>query len=67
MLAYVAGGKEEAKDLEGKLGSIEKDGGVAAGKIGSWFVKRYGMPEGESEPFALSTIADLSRIYRVSR
>jgi len=47
LLAYVAGGEKEADELERKLGPIEKDGGVAAGKIGSWFVKRYGMNEGK--------------------
>ncbi|ORY76517.1 hypothetical protein BCR35DRAFT_305745 [Leucosporidium creatinivorum] len=45
LLKYVAGGEKEAAELERKLGPIEKDGGVAAGKIGTWFVKRYGMNE----------------------
>ncbi|GAA6001886.1 xylulokinase [Rhodotorula paludigena] len=43
LLEYVAGGKGEAAELERKLGQVEKDGGVAAGKIGRWFIERYGM------------------------
>lgn len=46
LLEYVAGGKAEAAELERKLGQVEKDGGVAAGKIGRWFVERYGMDPG---------------------
>lgn len=59
MIAFVAGGEKggkEAAELERKLGSVEKDGGVAAGKIGKWFVDRYGMDPGAFifSPFAHS-------------
>ncbi|GAA5878909.1 hypothetical protein JCM8547_007550 [Rhodosporidiobolus lusitaniae] len=45
LLRCVAGGDEGADELVRKLGPVEKDGGVAAGRIGDWFVKRYGMSE----------------------
>ena len=46
LLAFVAGGRDEAANLERKLGPIEKDGGVVAGSIGRYFVERYGLREG---------------------
>ncbi|GAA6033055.1 hypothetical protein JCM8097_000121 [Rhodosporidiobolus ruineniae] len=45
LLRCVAGGEEAVEELARKLGPVEKDGGRVAGKIGRWFVERYGMSE----------------------
>lgn len=42
ILSAVAGDKEGAAELEKKLGTVETDGGRVVGKIGKWFVQRYG-------------------------
>ncbi|PWN40062.1 actin-like ATPase domain-containing protein [Ceraceosorus guamensis] len=42
LLQEVAGSQEEAKRLEGMLGEVECDAGRVIGKIGKWFVQRYG-------------------------
>ncbi|ORY30996.1 putative xylulokinase [Naematelia encephala] len=41
ILAAIAG-KDGAEELARKLGTVERDGGRVVGKIGQWFVKRYG-------------------------
>jgi xylulokinase len=38
----VAGSAEGVKELARKLGEVERDGGRVVGKIGDWFVQRYG-------------------------
>lgn len=35
-------GKDGAEELRRKLGVVETDGGKVVGKIGKWFVERYG-------------------------
>jgi len=35
-------GKEGADELERKLGVVETDGGRVVGKVGKWFVERFG-------------------------
>ncbi|WVW80699.1 hypothetical protein I302_102685 [Kwoniella bestiolae CBS 10118] len=35
-------GKEGAEELAKKLGKVESDGGKPVGRIGKWFVERYG-------------------------
>ncbi|CEH11686.1 Sugar (pentulose and hexulose) kinases [Ceraceosorus bombacis] len=42
LLQEVAGSQEEAKRLERMLGEVECDAGRVIGKIGKWFVQRYG-------------------------
>lgn len=41
-LEVVAGDKEGVEELERKLGKVEMDAGKVVGKIGRWFVERYG-------------------------
>ena len=41
-LEAIAGGSEPAAVLEAKLGHVESDGGRVVGRIGRWFVERYG-------------------------
>ncbi|KAK4046848.1 hypothetical protein OIO90_006424 [Microbotryomycetes sp. JL221] len=44
LLRFVAGpGQDSLHQLRTKLGPVEKDGGVAAGFIGRYFVQRFGM------------------------
>lgn len=38
----VVAGKSGASELERKLGVVETDGGRVVGKVGKWFVERYG-------------------------
>lgn len=48
LLTFVAGGAgAEKAELKRKLGGVEKDGGSIAGRIGRYFVERYGFREGE--------------------
>lgn len=48
LLATVAGSQKAAQVLRGKLGPVEKDGGVTAGRVGRYFVERYGINESEA-------------------
>jgi hypothetical protein len=59
LLSFVACGDGEAKaGLGRKLGKVQKDGGLSAGTLGSWFVERYGMRSGTScSPLCLSLVA----------
>ncbi|WWC92582.1 uncharacterized protein L201_007541 [Kwoniella dendrophila CBS 6074] len=42
LLAITSGDQAEADELERKLGKVETDGGKVVGKIGKWFIERYG-------------------------
>lgn len=43
VLQVIAGGAEgEKEELSRKLGKVETDGGKVVGKIGRWYVERYG-------------------------
>lgn len=48
LVAFVAGGKAGAAELERKLGKVQKDGGVPAGICGEYFSSRYGLPRSAS-------------------
>lgn len=43
LLATVAGSEKGTSALREKLGSVEMDGGVTAGRVGQYFVQRYGL------------------------
>ena len=43
LLEAVSGSAKAAQALREKLGSVERDGGVVAGDVGQYFVKRYGI------------------------
>jgi xylulokinase len=42
VLRAIAGSPAEVGELKKKLGQVETDGGRVVGKIGRWFVERYG-------------------------
>lgn len=42
----VGGSHEGATDLERKLGPVTADGGIVVGKIGTYFVERFGFDAG---------------------
>lgn len=64
-------GEDGAKELSRKLGRVETDGGREVGKVGKWFVERYGFnPEcsvfpgtGDNPATLLSLVCECWRLY----
>jgi xylulokinase len=48
LLRIVAGGDKESQELRNKLGPVEVDGGVAAARVSSYLVSKYGLNRGAS-------------------
>jgi hypothetical protein len=65
-------GEDGAEELERKLGPVETDGGRVVGRIGKWFVERYGVDPaccvfpgtGDNPATFLSLTRELSLTWR---